>query len=123
MINNMQSIRVKRLELLGKIKANRDNHRDLFLKAQEGFRVMAIEELDKMLKEARDGKPIRSSMSLVHPQDHTDDYDRVISMLEMSVDEIIEIDSHQFDQFIRDNWQWKAFANQTNELYAARAIK
>jgi hypothetical protein len=39
----MNTVKVKRDELLAKVRANRDAHRDLFLKAQEGYRKLVIE--------------------------------------------------------------------------------
>jgi hypothetical protein len=45
----MNDVKVKREELLSKVRANRDAHRSLFLLAQEGYRKLVIEELDKML--------------------------------------------------------------------------
>jgi hypothetical protein len=119
----MHSVKVERIALLMAIKGNRDAHRAVFLKAQEGYRNMMIEELDRMLQDAKEGKQIRRTVSLVEPQDHTEDYDRVITMLEMSVDKEIEIDAGSFDQYVRDRWSWKQFTDSTNALYAARAIK
>jgi hypothetical protein len=118
----MNTVKVKRSELLERIKKNRESHRDLFLKAQEGYREAMIEELDRMLKEAQAGRTIRRSVSMVEPQDHTKDYDRVISMLEMSQDDVVEIQEHEFDQYVMDNWSWKAMADTTNAMYAARRI-
>jgi hypothetical protein len=119
----MHSVKVKRTNLLEKITKNRDAHRDLFLKAQEGYRIDVIVELDKMLKDARDGKSIRRTINLVEPQDHTNDYNRVITMLEMSIDDDIDLDARSFDNYVMDNWDWKAFAESTNALYAAKAIR
>lgn len=116
----MNSVEVKRQELLEKITANRNSHRELFLKAQEGYRKQVIEELDRMLHDAQMGKNIRRSISLPEPQDHTADYDRTITMLEMSVDETIEITAGEFDMFVMDNWHWKAAAMQSNTFYAAK---
>jgi hypothetical protein len=118
----MNTVKVKRTEILSRIKTNREAHRELFLKAQDGYRQDMIEELDRMLQEARDGKKIRRTIALVEPQDHTADYDRVIDMLEMSQDEILEIEAHEFDMYVRDNWSWRAFANETNSMYAAKAL-
>lgn len=116
----MHSVKVNRTELLVRIKTNRDEHRKLFLKAQEGYRAAIIEELDRMLQEARDGKEIRRHISLPEPQDHTLDYDRVIDMLQMSQDNIIEIADHEFDQFVRDNWSWKGAFDTTSAMYSTR---
>jgi hypothetical protein len=51
-----------------------------------------------MLEEARSGKPIRRSISLPEPQDHTGDYDDIIAMLEFSVDNEIELPSMSFQE-------------------------
>jgi|SRR5689334_5504119 len=115
----MDTVKVVRTELLQKIEENRANHRALFLKAQEGYRRMVIEELDKMLSDAREGKPIRIAVALQAPQDHTDEYDNVIEMLKMSVEEHIEIAAHDFQCYVRDKWQWSAHTNFLNSTYAA----
>lgn len=113
----MRTVKVIRAELLEKLTTNRNNHRNLFLKAQEGYRKAVIEELDRMLEEARSGKPIRRAITLPEPQDHTSEYDRAIQMLTMSVDAHIEIGSEEFDMFVMDNWSWKAMAMASNSRY------
>jgi len=61
----MNTVKVKREELLTKVRSNRDAHRTLFLKAQEGYRKLVIEELDRMLADAKAGGPIARSINLV----------------------------------------------------------
>jgi hypothetical protein len=56
----MNTVKVKREDLLTKVRANREAHRDLFLKAQEGYRKLVIEELDRMLADANEGRPTRA---------------------------------------------------------------
>lgn len=116
----MQQVKVERDELLRKVKANRDSHRDLFLKAQEGYRAKVIEELDRMLSEARKGGKILRAISLPEPIDHTSDYNTVVAMLEMSVDKEIELAQHEFQQYVLDNWAWSQLANITNSSYVSR---
>jgi hypothetical protein len=109
--------------LLTKVRANREAHRELFLKAQDGYRKLIIEELDRMLAEAKAGRRISRSINLAEPTDHTSDYDRVVAMLEMSVEETITLDAQDFDQYVMDNWDWSSFALSTNTFYAAEAPK
>jgi hypothetical protein len=71
----MNTVKVKREELLTKVRSNRDAHRTLFLKAQEGYRKLVIEELDRMLADAKAGRPIQRSINLAEPADHSADYD------------------------------------------------
>lgn len=114
----MHSVKVKRLELLEKLKTNLESHRDQFLKAQDGYRAIVIEELDGMLRDAREGRKIITHVALPAPQDHTAAYQNAIAMLEMSVDETIEIDHHQFRQFVLDDWDWKMAAETVNAAYS-----
>jgi hypothetical protein len=114
----MNTVKVKREDLLTKVRANRDAHRDLFLKAQANYRKLIIQELDRMLADAKAGRKIRRSIDLVQPRDHTGDYDRTIMMLEMSVDDTIILDANEFDQYVRDVWAWTQYDGATLGEYA-----
>ena len=98
----VNTVKVKREDLLTRVRANRDAHRELFLKAQTNYRRFIIEELDRMLADAKANRSIRRSINLVEPRDHTADYDRTIMMLEMSVDDTIILNATEFDQYVRD---------------------
>lgn len=101
-------VTVSRDELLEVLRRNRASHREAFSKAQALYRERAIAELDRALADARAGNGIRLSVSLPVPEDHTDDYDREIRMLEMSVHERVTLASHLFDQVVMDRWRWSA---------------
>jgi hypothetical protein len=116
--DGLDEIKVKKDELLAAIKRNRDEHRGTFLKAQEGYREAVVKELDRMLEEARNGKPIRTVVSLPAPSDHTKDYDRVIRMLEMSTATEIKITSSAFAQYVLDEWNWKGAFMETSRRYS-----
>src|SRR6516225_12096323 len=115
----MNTVKVKREELLTKVRANREAHRTLFLKAQEGYRKLVIEELDRMLADAKAGRPIARSINLAEPADHTADYDRILAMLEMSVDDTVILGAEEFSQYVLDRWTWSRVAISTNKSYAA----
>ncbi len=113
----MRNVRVSKNELLAKVKANREAHRGIFLKALEGYRTEAIAQLEKMLEEAKSRKRIRGSIELEEPMDMTREYDRVISMLEMSEDDTIELTNSEFAQYVLDDWSWKHQFGVTNSKY------
>ena len=77
-------------QLLTIIKENRDKHRAVFEEAQAGYRTKVIEELDKRLADARAGRRIDTFISLTEPVDQTRNYDRVIKMLEMFQDDLLQ---------------------------------
>jgi hypothetical protein len=115
----MNTVRVQRAELLVKLMDNRDKHRALFLEAQEGYRDLVIAELDKSLQDAREGREIRTYIRMEAPQDHTSEYDTVIEMLRMSVDDVVELKAIEFQCYVLDKWQWAQSALLTNSAYAA----
>lgn len=113
----MQTVKVKRVALLYKLKENLAEHRGVFEKAQGKFREAVIERLDQMLADARAGKKVRQSVGLTAPSDHTSEYDRAIAMLEMSVDEEITLTSHDFEAYVMDRWAWAAQFGATSAFY------
>ena len=114
----MNEVKVRTSELIAKLLHNRQEHRKLFLAAQKVYRADMIAELDQMLRDAQDGKSIRRTITMPEPQDHTADYDRAITMLGMCVDKTITVQAHEFDQYVMDNWNWKAAALTANTFYA-----
>lgn len=114
----MNQVKVIKSELVKILKTNRQQHREEFLKAQENYRKLVVNELDGMLKSARDGENIRRHVNLLAPEDHTKDYDLVIKMLDMSVEEEIVITQQQFNNYVNDDWNWAA-AKTINTMYAS----
>lgn len=103
----MEKVAVGVPELIGILKKNRDAHRGIFEEAQKGYRIKVIELLDQALQDARQGGQINTAFELPVPQDHTSDYDRVIKMLEMSIDTRVELSEDYFAQYVMDDWSWK----------------
>lgn len=108
-------------ELVSILKVNREKHRAIFLEAQEGFRKVAIEALEKRLADAREGKRIQLYLELIEPADQTKDYDRVIQMLQMSTESVTELSEREFAQYVQDDWQWKQNFLHANSTYSATA--
>ena len=117
----MQTVKINKAELLTVVKANREQHRKIFDEAITGYRECAIKELDAMLAEAKTGKRIRRSVSLVEPVDQTREYDKAIRMLEMSVEDVIELEDHEFSNYVLDDWGWKKSFLASNRAYSKTA--
>lgn len=102
----MHEVTVKRLKLLDAIRKNRKGHRAEFEKAIVGYRKAAISEIEAMLSDAKNNIRIARRLTLIEPEDHTADYDRVIMMLEMSIEPNIRLSSDVFRQYVMDEWAW-----------------
>lgn len=112
-----QSVVVKKEDLTNTLKLNRDNHRQAFEEAVAGYRKRAIELLEEHIKRISDGKVERVLVSLPEPEDHTDDYNRIITMLEWTVFDTVELPMREFDMYVRDNWNWKGEFIATSQMY------
>lgn len=114
----MQEVTLKRDELLESLSDNRKGHRQAFLDAQEGWKAIILNELETRLADARAGRRYSAAFHFPEPEDHTKDYDRVIRMVEMSVDDHLTISEHDFAQFVMDDWEWKANWTASNSRYS-----
>jgi len=113
----VQTVTVDRNDLLKRIKENREQHRSVFEAALKGYRTKVISELDKSLADAKAGRNFRTFIALAEPVDQTKDYDRIIGMLEMSVDQTIDLTEDQFSQYVLDDWSWKRNFTEINTSY------
>jgi len=116
----MENVTVPKAELLEALRKNRAGHRTVFEKALRGWRATVIEELDRRLADARAGRKVAAVFSIPEPEDHTGDYDRVILMVEMEVNETISIPEHDFRCYVMDDWEWKAQWTASNIGYLGR---
>jgi hypothetical protein len=108
---------VKKERLVAIITENRAAHRDLFLRAVEGYRSFVTRELEDKLDQLRDGKLVESWSRYPIPEDHTRDYDRVLRMLDLDERDQMELTEQETAWFIMDDWEWKRQWNTSNTAY------
>jgi hypothetical protein len=111
---------IKKADLLKVIQKNREAHRRIFLEAVEGYKAEALRMLEERVRMIKSGKVVNITVVLPVPEDHTQDYDRVIKMIEMDTSKTIELQEDEFAQYVMDDWQWKRQWATTNALYTAR---
>lgn len=116
----MRTVRLDRDRLVAVVQDNRDAHRAVFEQALEGYRRRWTRELERRLEDVRQGRQIDQRFSLPEPEDHTDDYDRVLTMARMSIDEVIELDEEEFARYVMDQWSWKHNFTRTATMYTRR---
>ena len=115
----MNTTKIKKENLPEIVKKNRDDHSGIFLKAQEKYREVVIAALDEQLQAARNKRPFElvKIVSLVQPQDHTEEYNQIILMLELTEDEIIELNAGEFNCYVQDKWNWSSSWSASNSAY------
>ena len=108
--NVMNAIKMKRLELLDIVRANKEKHIAEYVEAVSDYKTLVIQIASSNLKLAKSGdlEQIKRTKGMPQlPQSFEDSYKRAIRMLELSVEDIIEVEEDVFNQLVLDEWQWK----------------
>jgi hypothetical protein len=106
-LRGVTTVRVRKYELLERIRKNRDEHREIFEEAITGWKQRVTEVLEEAYQDALQGKKFEPSHWIPRPEDHTDEYDTVIELLDMSLDEELELTRQEFANYALDNWNWQ----------------
>lgn len=115
----MRSVTVKKANLLETMKANREQHRAIFLEAQTKYREKAIESLDRRLADTRAGGPIRLTFNLPEPVDYTTEYDNAIAQMEWHVEDEVVLTEQEFNQYVLDKWGWEGLFTANTRSYTS----
>ena len=116
----MRKVTVKQDELLKILQENRSVHKADYEDAYKGYLETCAETLEKMLAEINAGDRETVQWTEYPPQNQVKDYDRVIRMLELSVDDEIELSAEEFSNFVQDDWQWKDSWAVSNSHYITK---
>lgn len=128
----MKKVTVRVAELIEKIAANRSKHIAEYKEACADYKQDALEEVEKAVSRLRDaieglqdGEMMRLagvSFSLPYPENHEEDYDQAITMLQMSVDDQIEIEAEEFAQYAMDRWDWRGRFDAIRMSYSNKSM-
>ena len=121
----MNSIKMKRIELLDIVRANKEKHIAEFIEAVADYKVLVLKITKTNLSFAKsedleEFKKIKAIPSA--PISYEDSYKRAIRMLELSIDDIIEVEEDVFNQLVLDEWSWKRGFIASNTIYKSGAF-
>ena len=120
----MNAIKMKRLELLSIVLSNKEKHISEFIEAIKDYKALVIQtaELNLALAKTNNLEDFKKIKSLPHaPISYEDSYRRAIRMLELSVEDIIEVEEDVFNQLVLDEWSWKHSFSASNATYKSGA--
>lgn len=125
----MNIVRVNRNKLLEVVRSNRTKHIDEYNAAVVGYKKDVIKKIEEIISDLKNkidklkgGALIELdyiSFDLPAPKSHEIDYDQQISMLEMSVDAVIELNYQEYQNYVMDKWTW----TENFKLTASKYIK
>jgi hypothetical protein len=109
-------------EVLEALEENLKNHDEIYNEALENYRKAAIEKLDQMLADAKDGKPIKTSVGLQVPESYRDNFTSTIALLKSlqnGGDEKVEMSAVEYNRYVLNKWDWVGSFNASNARYTA----
>lgn len=127
--NAMKSVKIEAKKLLEVLKENRAKHESDYKKSVEGYEKDLLEVSESNVKIAKkvaslikEGELTKAHQNWFEalpskPNSYLDHYDRAIRMVELSADEIIELESEIFNQLVMDEWGWKKQFVTSNAKY------
>ena len=116
----MKPIKMNRVDLLEIVKHNKQKHSSEFDQAVEDYKKLVLSLAQSNLKIAKTqelGEFKQIKIIPPAPVSYEDSYKRAIRMLELSVDEVIEVDETVFNQLVQDEWDWKRGFVATASMY------
>ena len=122
MINlHTQTVNVNRQDLLVALRAGLEKHKAAYTEAVSDYQAAVLKFLGDALKRAKKGDFKDVVLKLTPPSDRSDDYVKVIEMLEMSVDENINLDAESFRAYVKNEWPWTRSFELAGTMYKTAA--
>lgn len=107
----MNAVKMDRVTLLNIVRENKLKHLAAYDESVADYKQVVVQVATVNLELATTGDlgnfaKIKSLPSM--PQSYESSYTRAIRMLELSVDDIIEVEEDVFNQLVLDEWHWKS---------------
>lgn len=106
--NVMNAIKMKRLELLDIVRANKEKHITEYAEAVIDYKQLVVKVAETNSTIAKADTVVKNFKSWpTTPASYEDSYKRAIRMLELSIEDVIEVEEDVFNQLVLDEWGWK----------------
>jgi hypothetical protein len=118
--NAMRSVKVNKAELLTVLQDNKKKHVKEYEESVKDYKKAAIKVAKEHVDLAKTGDLDKIAKIRAMPQRPTsyeDSYNRAIRMMEMSVEDVVELEEQIFNQLVLDEWSWKTAFTATGALY------
>ena len=116
----MRKVNIEKQELLDIVRENKQKHVEDFKESVTDYKKAALLIAKDNLALVKTGK-VEEIVKVKHmppkPVSFEHDYDRAIRMLELSIDNVIELEQDIFNQLVLDEWTWKTTFTSNSTLY------
>ena len=116
-----RTIKIKKSDLLGKIRENKKNHIVQYDEAVAAYKEEAIKKLEKLTNDVISGE-MKCHLNMITPVNNARKYDELITQFEMEVDKVIEVSQNEFTEYVHDRTSWAISGGQSNTIYSNSRI-
>ena len=111
-----RTIKVKKSDLIVKIKENKENHIKEFEKAVDAYKKEAERQLMTQIARVQEGA-LDVKLDLITPVDNSDNYDKILEMFEWEVQDVVELEQSEFQEYVQDTTDFAVTARMSNSAY------
>jgi len=111
-----RTIKVKKQELIKKIKENKEKHIEEYAKAVVAYKEEALRQLNILIDKANTGN-LKLNLKLVTPVNNSDNYDKIIEMFEWEVEDEVQLSQSEFNEYVQDETDFAMTAKMSNSTY------
>jgi hypothetical protein len=106
------------------LQKNRKQHAKDYKETLAEWKKAVDFALKKARKELREtgNTNLQELLNLQEPRSHVSDYDNAIDMLNWEQDDKVELDSREFQNFVQDEWSWRAGYEGTKSSLSAYSM-
>lgn len=115
-MGNNRTVKIKKKELIKKIKENKDAHIVDYQEAVIAYKNEAEKQLKQQLKDLKGGS-LDVKLKITSPVDKSDEYDKIITMFEWETRDEVELTQNEFNEYVLDEAAFATHAKFQNSLY------
>ena len=117
--NGNRTIKVNKVKLIEQIKTNKENHIVEYEKAVIAYKEEALKQLNEQIKEVEEGS-LKAKLNLVTPVNNAENYDKIIQMFEWEVEDVVELEQNEFNEYVQDETEFAVQAKFSNTMYSLK---
>jgi len=116
MRHGSRTIKVKKADLIAKIKVNKENHVKEFDKAVDAYKEEALRQLRTQLERVEEGA-LDAKLNLITPVNNAENYDNILEMFVWEVANEVELEQAEFQEYVQDTTDFAVTARMSNMMY------
>jgi hypothetical protein len=115
-LSGNRDIKVKKFDLIEKIKKNKENHIKEYDKAVVAYKEEALRQLGKLTLKVNEGG-LDVKLDLITPVNNADNYDKILEMFEWEVEDEVVLEQDEFKEYVQDEFDFAVSAKFSNSVY------